>query len=79
MDRPYNTKGIRFLTEHTRLKSAIHIEGTLNNPKDTDQYWSVEMAIPMRALTELKRPPRGKPEIGEQWRINFQEYNGSMT
>ena len=29
------------------------------------------MAIPMRALTELKRSPRGKPEIGEQWRINF--------
>jgi hypothetical protein len=72
LDRPYNTKGNPIFNWNIQnLKSAVHIEGTLNNPKDTDQYWSVEMAIPMRALTELKRSPGGKPKIGEQWRINF--------
>ena len=72
LDRPYNTRGNPIFNWNIQnLKSAVHIEGTLNNPKDTDQYWSVEMAIPMRALTELKRSPRGKPKIGEQWRINF--------
>ena len=28
------------------LKKAVHIDGTLNNPGDTDRGWSVELAIP---------------------------------
>ena len=72
LDRPYNTKGNPIFHWNIQgLKTAVHVEGTLNNPKDIDQYWSVEMAIPMRALTELKRSPKGQPIIGEQWRINF--------
>ncbi|NBS18397.1 MAG: carbohydrate-binding family 9-like protein [Flavobacteriia bacterium] len=72
LDRPYNTKGNPIFNWNIQnLKSAVHIEGTLNNPNDIDQYWSVEMAIPMEALTELKRSPKKKPIEGEQWRINF--------
>lgn len=72
LDRPYNTKGNPIFNWNIHnLKSAVHIEGTLNNPNDTDEYWSVEMAIPMNALTELKRSPKGQVQIGEQWRINF--------
>jgi len=72
LNRPYNTKGKPlFYWNLPDLKSAVHVEGTLNNPKDIDQYWSVEMAIPMRALSELKGSPGGQPKIGEQWRINF--------
>tara|TARA_B100001175_G_scaffold317088_1_gene332810 strand:- start:3017 stop:4120 length:1104 start_codon:yes stop_codon:yes gene_type:complete len=72
LDRPYNTKGNPIFNWNIQgLKTAVHIEGTLNNPMDIDQYWSLEMAIPMSALKELKRSPKGKPKIGEQWRINF--------
>jgi len=72
LDRPYNTKGNPIFNWNLpELKTAVHIEGTLNKPTDIDQYWSVEMAIPMDALTELKRSPKKKPMIGEQWRINF--------
>jgi hypothetical protein len=72
LDRPYNTKGNPISNWNIYdLKSAVHIEGTINNPRDIDQYWSVEMAIPMHALSELKRSPKGTPKIGEQWRINF--------
>lgn len=46
---------------------AVHLEGTLNNPSDTDDYWSVEMAIPWSSLTQRTSPPSD----GEQWRINF--------
>lgn len=53
------------------LKTAVFHQGTLNNPKDVDEYWSVEMAIPMKALIELKDHPRDVPKEGEQWRINF--------
>lgn len=44
---------------------AVHLEGTLNDPSDEDQYWSVEMAIPWSSLSY------GRPKDGNQWRINF--------
>jgi hypothetical protein len=46
---------------------AVHLEGTLNDPTDTDKYWSVEMAIPWSSLTQRTSPPND----GDQWRINF--------
>ncbi|MGW8123812.1 carbohydrate-binding family 9-like protein [Roseivirga echinicomitans] len=52
------------------LKSAVHINGTLNDPTDTDKGWSVEVAIPWDALSEatsMKTPPKH----GDQWRLNF--------
>ena len=52
------------------LKSAVHIQGTLNNPRDVDQGWSVEMAIPWRVLAQYARRP-APPQHGDQWRINF--------
>lgn len=52
------------------LKQAIHLEGTLNDPSDTDQFWSIEMAIPWKALSE-SGPSFRIPRDGEQWRINF--------
>lgn len=54
-----------------KLRFAVYSEGTLNDPSDTDSFWSVEMAIPMKALLEPKIIPRILPAEGEQWRINF--------
>ncbi|HET7360423.1 MAG TPA: carbohydrate-binding family 9-like protein, partial [Salinimicrobium sp.] len=34
------------------LKSAVFVRGTLNNPKDVDEGWNVEIAIPWKVLTE---------------------------
>jgi hypothetical protein len=53
------------------LISSVHIEGSLNDPSDIDSYWSIEMAIPMKALLESKIKSRTLPLEGEQWRINF--------
>jgi len=39
------------------LKSAIHLDGTLNDPFDTDRGWSLELALPWKALAELARRP----------------------
>lgn len=52
------------------LKSAVHIYGTLNDPTDKDEKWTVELAFPWKMLKEAARPNR-RPEDGEQWRINF--------
>lgn len=52
------------------IRTAVHVNGTLNDPSDVDQGWTVEIAIPWSALTQvagMSCPPRQ----GDQWRINF--------
>jgi hypothetical protein len=72
LDKPYRVGGkANFHWNLNDLKTAVHIQGTLNNPKDIDTLWSVEMAIPLKPLIELKNKPRSSPKEGEQWRINF--------
>lgn len=55
------------------LKTAVHIEGTLNNPNDIDKKWSVEIAIPWKVLLEPTRE-RNIPK-DKNWRINFSRVN----
>ncbi|MBW6513541.1 MAG: carbohydrate-binding family 9-like protein [Candidatus Syntrophosphaera sp.] len=52
------------------LEVAIGIEGTLNDPSDTDLEWTVEMLIPWEAMAEFANKPV-PPEEGDFWRINF--------
>ena len=53
------------------LKTAVHVSGTLNDPGDSDTSWSVELAIPWKALAEHAHRSHRHPEDGDQWRINF--------
>lgn len=72
LDQPYRSIGRA--NNHwnlDELKAAVNIVGTLNNPNDIDSRWSVEMAIPMKALAEFKNSPGPLPAEGEHWRINF--------
>ena len=69
LDKPYRTGGDFLLQwDCPGIKSGIHIEGTLNNPNDTDKFWSVEMAIPRQALTLSFN---NLLKAGNVWRINF--------
>lgn len=52
------------------LKTAVRVDGTINNPADKDRGWSVEIAIPWEVLKEAA-PFKKKPESGDRWRINF--------
>ena len=52
------------------LRSAIHIEGSINDYANIDDFWSVEMAIPLGEYAELKKN-KTIPIDGEKWRINF--------
>jgi Carbohydrate family 9 binding domain-like len=51
------------------LRSAVWIDGTLNNPVDHDRGWTVELAFPWTAFTP--RSGKGRPSPGTEWRINF--------
>ncbi|WP_165073900.1 M61 family metallopeptidase [Paludisphaera rhizosphaerae] len=52
------------------LKKAVAVQGTLNDPSDEDQGWTVELALPWKAVAEHagRAVP---PHDGDQWRINF--------
>jgi hypothetical protein len=52
------------------LKTAVHINGTLNDPRDTDAGWTVELAFPWKVLGQLGKMP-APPKDGDQWRVNF--------
>ena len=52
------------------LRTGVHVRGTLNDPTDEDEGWSVEIALPWEALAEFTRMPC-PPRDGDRWRVNF--------
>ncbi len=71
LDRPYKDGGpATHGTNLAGLKSAVHVEGSLNAPFDTDQYWSVEVAIPWAGMATYSSSPV-PPADGEHWRMGF--------
>lgn len=71
LTKPYRDGGIPLTNwDIKNLETAVHIEGTLNNPNDTDQYWTAEIAIPWKALGKII-PQAKKPRNNDQWRVNF--------
>lgn len=52
------------------MRTAVHIDGTLNDPADRDRGWSVEMALPWPALAEHATCPV-PPARGDTWRLNM--------
>lgn len=57
------------------LKTAVHINGSINDASDQDEGWSVEMAIPW---TSLKEMAHRIPRSGDQWRVNFSRVDWRM-
>ncbi|HKJ49004.1 MAG TPA: carbohydrate-binding family 9-like protein, partial [Christiangramia sp.] len=55
------------------LRSAVHIEGSLNDPSNEDKFWSVEIAIPWDAMEEANIHGNGHKD--KFWRINFSRVN----
>lgn len=52
------------------LQTAVQVWGTINDPRDQDQGWSLELAFPWAVLRECadRITP---PQEGDQWRVNF--------
>lgn len=50
------------------IKAAVHIEGTLNDDSDQDQYWSVEIAIPWKSLKRFNVADDVTDQI---WKVNL--------
>jgi hypothetical protein len=74
LTKPYRDHGHAINAwEITGLKTAVKIDGTLNDPRDKDRGWTVEIKWPWKGLTELVDTKRTQvpPVDGDRWRINF--------
>lgn len=74
LSKPYRNGGtILGGWDFKGLRSAVDIQGTLNDPSDIDIGWSIEVAIPWSFVTA----PGGRTKIpqNEYWRINFSRVN----
>jgi len=79
LPRPYKDGGKAVHDwEIPGLKTAVHLDGTLNDPRDTDRGWTVEIAFPWSALREVARCP-SPPADGDQWRVNFSRVEWTLA
>jgi hypothetical protein len=68
--KPYRDGGAVLMSWDTPgLRSKVKINGTLNNSSDKDQSWTVEMAIPFKAVSMGNH--ERVPADGDLWRVNF--------
>ena len=71
LPRPYKNGGTADNGwEIPGLKTAVHVDGTLNDPADRDKHWSVEIAIPWNSLRDFSQQAT-QPRDGDHWRVNF--------
>jgi hypothetical protein len=77
LNRPYRLKGKADSSwDINGLKSAVDMSGTLNDPNDLDDYWTVEIAIPLKEIEKLNTSIKDEKVIsGDVWRINFSRVN----
>jgi hypothetical protein len=56
------------LSWSSHARHAVHVDGTLNDSRDVDRGWTVELAIPFASLTGMPRP---RPQRGDRWKFNL--------
>lgn len=57
------------------LKTAVHVDGTLNNDEDRDRGWTVELALPWAGMKWLADGRALPPKDGDVWRMDFSRFN----
>ena len=78
LTKPYRDDGVPIDNWNiTGLKTGVYISGTMNDPSDMDDYWTVEVAMPMDVLREAQAG-QNLPVDGEQWRVGFSRVEWKM-
>ena len=78
LTKPYRDRGKPIDTWNiTDIKKGVKLYGTLNDPSDRDEKWTVELAIPWSVLEELNTHD-GPPKQGESWKVNFSRVQWSL-
>ena len=71
LPRPYRDGGLFINAWNIEdLKTAVKVWGTINDPTDVDEGWSLEIAFPWKVLQQ-GNSRRVKAIKGQIWRVNF--------
>ncbi|MEI2726498.1 MAG: carbohydrate-binding family 9-like protein [Verrucomicrobiota bacterium] len=58
------------------MKTAVHVDGTVNDDTDRDRGWTVELAFPWANMKWLATDGRAlPPKDGDVWRLDFSRFN----
>ena len=83
LSKPWGQNGRGYFDWSPQFATAVHVEGTINDPSDRDQYWSVEMALPWSIFASDMLDVAGgrqlPPRPGDEWRCNFYRYEPLRT
>jgi hypothetical protein len=64
------------------LQTAVFVNGPVNNASTgdfPDSYWSVEIALPLKAYVSNETVAKAPPKDGDLWRINFSRVEWNVT
>lgn len=56
------------------LKSAVHVDGKINDNTHRDNGWTVELALPWEGMKWLANGRSLPPTKGDEWKIQFSRY-----
>ena len=59
------------------LQSAVFYKGSLNDPSDVDEGWTLEMALPWKSLSRGSKQETAP--INQFWRLNFSRVNWDFS
>ena len=58
------------------LKTAVWVDGTINDDSDRDRGWTAELALPWKGMKWLATDGRSlPPKDGDVWRMDFSRFN----
>ena len=70
LERPYKNGVTAKIRDMPNLKTAVHVNGTLNDPTDIDKGWTLEIAFAWKDLAQHAHT-NCPPKDGDYWRVDF--------
>jgi hypothetical protein len=60
--------------DYPGLRWAVRLDGTLNDSRDLDRGWTVELAFPWKGMASLAQGRPLPPREGDVWRMAFMRF-----
>lgn len=76
-EHPRNPRIAYMTWDFPGLKSAVNLDGTINDSKDRDRGWTVELALPWSGMQVLAMGDNRSlpPRDGDVWQMDFSRFN----
>ncbi len=56
------------------LRTAVHVDGKINDDNHIDRGWTVELALPWKGMKWLSQGRSLPPNDGDKWKFQFARY-----